>query len=58
MKCKFVTKLLANAAQPIPKKATDQVEVLINGVVDHFARKVKENGVLVIIGSVERNTRD
>ena len=58
LKCKFLTNLLANAAQAIPMKAADQVGVLINGVVDHFARKVKENGVLVIIGSVERNTRD
>ena len=47
-----------NATQPILKKTTDQVGVLINGAVDHFARKVKENGVLAIIGSVERNAWD
>ena len=39
LKCKFLTKLLANAAQAIPTKAADQVGVLINGVVDHYARK-------------------
>ena len=36
----------------------DQLGVLINGVVDHFVRKVKEDGVLVITDSVERSARD
>ena len=36
----------------------DQLGVLINGVVDHFVKKVKEDGVLVITDSVERSTRD
>ena len=55
LKCKFWTKLLANIAQAILKKTADQVGVLINGVIDHFARKVKEDGELVIVSSVERS---
>ena len=58
LKCKFLTNLLANAAQAIPMKAADQVGVLINGVVDHFARKVKEDGVLAIVSNVEGSARD
>ena len=58
LKCKFWTKLLANIAQAILKKTADQVGVLINGVIDHFARKVKEDGELVIVSSVERSAWD
>ena len=58
LKCKFLTNLLANAAQAIPMKAADQVGVLINVVVDHFARKVKEDGVLAIVSNVEGSARD
>ena len=45
-----------NATQALSKR--DQLGVLINGVVDHFVRKVKEDGMLVIVGSVERSARD
>ena len=45
-----------NATQALSKR--DQLGVLINGVVDHFMRKVKEDGMLVIAGSVEKSARD
>ena len=55
-KCKFWTKLLSNAAQALSNR--DQLKVLINGVVNHFMRKVKKDDMLVIADSVKRSTQD